>query len=119
MIFSILIYGDEAINDCLPEDVLAEVMTRHAALQDKYDQKNRFLGSAKLMPTTTAVTVQSGHPDIVTDGPFAESKEQFLGFYLLECEDLEEAIDAAKMLSFTHHKFEIRPVEWLGGNVSK
>ena len=119
MIFSILIYGDEAINDCLPEETLAGVMEKHAALQDKYAKGDRFLGSAKLMPSSSAVTVSSGEPDVVTDGPFAESKEQFLGLYLLDCENLEEAIEAAKMLSFTHHKFEVRAVEWLGGNVSK
>ena len=119
MLFSILIYGDEAINDCLPEDVLASAMAKHVELQEKFEVGGRLLGTAKLMPSSSAVVVTSGEPDLVTDGPFAETKEQFLGFYLLDCEDIEEAIEAAKLLSFTHHRFEVRGVEWLGGNVSK
>jgi hypothetical protein len=50
------------------------------------------------MPTTAATTLRAGAEPLVLDGPFAETKEQLLGFYVVECATLEEAIDAARLL---------------------
>jgi hypothetical protein len=65
-----------------------------------------------LMPTSAAVTIRSGGEPIVMDGPFAETKEQLLGFWIIDCASLEEAIQTARR--FASHKqtgaIEIRPV---------
>lgn len=119
MVFAILIYGDEAITDCLPEQEYEETLGKHQALQNQMSAQNRFIASAKLMPSSSAVVVKGQEPTLVTDGPFAESKEQFVGFYLLECEDLDSAIEATRRLPLKYHKMEVRPVDWLGGQVVK
>ena len=65
------------------------------------------------MPTTAATTLRKGREHLVIDGPFAETKEQLLGFYMVECRDLEHAIDTARELAKandTGGSYEIRPV---------
>jgi hypothetical protein len=64
------------------------------------------------MPTTTATHIRSGRDPTVIDGPFAETKEQLLGLYILDCPTLEDAIRAAKLLAREkpHGTLEIRPV---------
>ena len=54
------------------------------------------------MPTTAATTVRKGKEPIIMDGPFAETKEQLLGFYIVECANLEQAIETAKDLFHFH-----------------
>ena len=65
-----------------------------------------------LQPSATASTVriEEGKEPTVTDGPFAESKEQLGGFYLLECKDLDEALEYAKKIPFQNGSVEVRPV---------
>jgi hypothetical protein len=53
---------------------------------------------ARLMPTTAATTLRAGAEPLVIDGPFAETKEQLLGFYVIDCATLEEAIEATRLL---------------------
>lgn len=68
---------------------------------------------ARLLPTTAATTLRKGREDVVIDGPFAETKEQLLGFYVIDCASLEEAIDTAKELARANPgtgSYEIRPV---------
>ena len=64
------------------------------------------------MPTTAATTVRSGRESLVIDGPFAETKEQLLGFYVVECTSLEQAIETARELKGDESggAFEIRPL---------
>ncbi|MFM2421430.1 MAG: hypothetical protein RL385_6153 [Pseudomonadota bacterium] len=65
------------------------------------------------MPTTTATTLRKGKEQVVLDGPFAETKEQLLGFFMVECESLDQAIEAARDLgkaSSSAGAYEIRPV---------
>jgi hypothetical protein len=69
--------------------------------------------SVRLMNTSTAVTVRhGGAPPVVLDGPFAETKEQLLGFYLIDCDSLDAAVDAARRLAKgrTPGALEVRPV---------
>jgi hypothetical protein len=71
------------------------------------------LGGEGLQPSDTATTVtfdRSGDEALVTDGPFAETKEQLGGFYLLECQDLDEALAWAKRLPVHGGSVEVRPV---------
>jgi hypothetical protein len=78
----------------------------------------KFGPTARLMPTTAATTVREGKEITVMDGPFAETKEQLLGFYVLEAESLEDAIEAAKILAGPGMKaglqgaLEVRPVHF-------
>jgi hypothetical protein len=68
----------------------------------------------RLMPTTTATTLRKGDDPIVLDGPFAETKEQLLGLFVVECASLEQAIETTKDLaraSSSKGSFEIRPLE--------
>jgi hypothetical protein len=68
---------------------------------------------ARLLPTTSATTVRKGRESLIIDGPFAETKEQLLGFYIIDCSSLEEAIETAKDLgkaSSSAGAYEIRPV---------
>jgi hypothetical protein len=69
-------------------------------------------GGERLQPVTTATTVRVRDDEVLTsDGPFAETKEQLGGFYLVECKDLDEAIEvAAKIPGARHGSIEVRPV---------
>jgi hypothetical protein len=62
------------------------------------------------MPTTTATTVRGGAEPLVLDGPFAETKEQLLGFYVVDCATLEEAIDTGRQLVGQSGAMEVRPI---------
>jgi hypothetical protein len=64
----------------------------------------------KLMPTTTAVTVRASREPLVLDGPFAETKEQLLGFYLVDCKSLEDALEVARRLVGDTGALEVRPL---------
>ena len=72
---------------------------------------------ARLLPTTAATTLRKVKGEaVVLDGPFAETKEQFLGFYTLDCADLEEAVAFARELSDVNPSggsYEIRPISLL------
>ncbi len=69
-------------------------------------------GGERLRPTTDATTVRvSGGEVLVSDGPFAETKEQMAGFYLIDCKDLDEAIEiASKVPAAQHGTVEVRPI---------
>jgi hypothetical protein len=64
----------------------------------------------RLMPTTTAMTVRASREPLVLDGPFAETKEQLLGFYLVDCKSLEDALKVARGLVGDTGALEIRPL---------
>jgi hypothetical protein len=63
------------------------------------------------MPTTTAVQFRTSTTAHIVDGPFAETKEQLLGFYIVDCKSLEDAIEVARSLPSVRTIFEIRPVK--------
>jgi hypothetical protein len=96
MHYAILCYHDEAAVDALTKEQDDALMAELAVVRQQLDDK---LGPvARLMPTTAATTVRAGAEPLVIDGPFAETKEQLLGFYVVDCATLEEAIDAARLL---------------------
>ena len=89
-------------------------MARLGKVQDAMKAKGKLGPVARLQPTTAATTLRksSGEP-IVIDGPFAETKEQFLGFYVADCDTLDEAVQFAKDLAVANPglgSYEIRPV---------
>lgn len=121
MIYAITIYGEPGVFEALPKDRQNEVMSGHGALQTALSERGEFV-SMKLMPPTSAVMVEpaptEGTEPLITDGPFAETKENFLGFYAAEFKDLDEALEYAKMISSPVARLEVRPVAWAGGVIS-
>jgi hypothetical protein len=92
----------------------AALMGRLGSVQAKRAANGKLGPVARLMPTTAATTLRKGRETFVIDGPFAETKEQLLGFYVVDCDTLDEAIDFAKELAAaaTHGTgaYEIRPI---------
>lgn len=100
-----------------------EVMAKLGAVTEKLAKAGKLGPVARLMPTTAAVTLRTDRePMIVLDGPFAETKEQFLGFFVIDAENLEEAIEIGKELGRANPggAYEIRPLLMFepGGNVT-
>jgi catechol 2,3-dioxygenase-like lactoylglutathione lyase family enzyme len=111
--YAILCYNYEAVTESWSKEQDAVVMERLHAVQDKLRQERRLGPVARLMPTTAAVTLKKDRePAIVVDGPFAETKEQLLGFYIVECETREAALDVARDLGRANPggSYEIRPL---------
>jgi hypothetical protein len=96
-------------------------MDKLALVQDKLAKAGRLGPVARLMPTSAAMTLRKDRdPPQVIDGPFAETKEQLLGFYIIDCADLAEAIAAAAELARANPggAYELRPVSALRANRS-
>ncbi len=121
MIYAITIYGEAGVFESLPKARQDEVMSGHHSLQDALRARGEFI-SIKLMPPTSAVMVNpapgADQSPLIVDGPFAETKESFLGFYAADFADLDEALSFAKMISSPVARLEVRPVAWAGGVLS-
>ena len=111
MLYALLIYGDEADVDATPDGMNAMV--------DQYRDYEGWLadrgvkrGAEALYPTDQATTMRvRGEEAMTTDGPFAETKEQLGGFYLIECDHLDDALEAARMCPGSRRgAVEVRPV---------
>jgi hypothetical protein len=114
MLYAILCYASEDVVCAWSKEQDEKVMTDLAAVQEKYAKAGKLGPVARLLPTTAATTLRKVKGEsVVIDGPFAETKEQFLGFYTLDCASLDEAIAFAKELSAVNPSggsYEIRPV---------
>jgi hypothetical protein len=90
----------------------AERMAGYATFTKKTETLGAFRAAGKLQPTKTARTVRiRDGKTLVTEGPFAETREQVGGFYLLECKDLDEALElAAQIPTAAHGSVEVRPL---------
>jgi hypothetical protein len=110
MRFAMLCYANESIRWRKEAD--AAVMAQHVASQKKLEAEGKLGPSLRLMPTSAAVTIRAGAEPMVLDGPFAETKEVLLGFWILDAGSLEEAIEIGK--EFASHNpggaLELRPV---------
>jgi len=114
MLYAILCYNDENAVATWTKEEDDACMARLGKVQDAMKAKGKLGPVARLQPTTAATTLRksSGEP-IVIDGPFAETKEQFLGFYVADCDTLDEAVQFAKDLAVANPglgSYEIRPV---------
>ena len=113
MYYAILCYHSEDAVGAWTRDEDEACMTRLKAVQEKYAAQGKLGPVARLLPTTAATTLRAGKGEtLVIDGPFAETKEQLLGFYLFDCEDLDEAVQIARELSAANPggAHEVRPV---------
>ena len=109
MLYALLCYNDEATVFAWTKEEDAAVMGRLAKVHDKWDGKLKH--GIRLMPTSAATTLRKSD-DVVLDGPYAETKEQLLGFYILEAENLEEALQFSRELAIANPggAYEVRPV---------
>jgi hypothetical protein len=114
MLYAVLCYNDENAVGSWSKEEDDAVMARLGKVEDAMKAKGKLGPVARLLPTTSATTLRknSGEP-LIIDGPFAETKEQFLGFYTVDCDTLDEAIQFAKDLAVANPglgSYEIRPV---------
>ena len=112
MQYLLLIYANEAAEAAMGETAMTEMMTEYRSFTQSIIKDGQFKAGDALKPTSlaTTVTVRNGKT-LTTDGPFAETREQLGGYYLIEAKDLDEAIAiAARVPSAKHGSIEIRPV---------
>ena len=113
MQYAILCYHDEKVTCAWSPEEDAAVMSKLAVVTGKLAQNGKLGPVARLMPTTTATTLRKDRePALIMDGPFAETKEQLLGFYIVDCKNLEESLAIAQDLGKANPggSYEIRPV---------
>jgi hypothetical protein len=112
MKYLLTIYGDESgWNDVSPEQA-QEIMAAYGAFGQAAQEAGVLLGGEGLQPSSTATTVRVRNGEtLTTDGPFAETREQLGGYYLLECKDLDDAIGwASRIPGAQAGSIEVRPV---------
>jgi hypothetical protein len=114
MLYAVLCYDDEKTIATWTKAEDDACMARLSVVQEDMKAKGRLGPVVRLQPTTAATTLRktSGEP-LVIDGPFAETKEQFLGFYVADCDTLDDALAFAKDLAKANPStgaYEIRPL---------
>ncbi|HKU64382.1 MAG TPA: YciI family protein [Rhizomicrobium sp.] len=109
MLYTLLCYNKEDVVWSWSKEEDDAVMTRLSTVHERLVQEGKLGPSLRLLPTTAATTLRGG---IVIDGPFAETKEQLLGFYVIDVENLDAALVVAKALSAANPTsvYEIRPI---------
>ncbi|MDI4657111.1 YciI family protein [Xanthobacter autotrophicus] len=113
MMYAILCYHEEDVVCAWSKEEDDAVMAKLAVVQERLIQAGKMGASLRLLPTTAATTLRkSEDPPLVIDGPFAETKEQLLGFYLVDVADLDDALAIARDLAAANPggAYEIRPV---------
>ncbi len=113
MQYAILCYHDEKVTCAWSKQEDDAVMAKLGAVMEKYSRLGKLGPVARLLPTTAATTLRKNRETpVVIDGPFAETKEQLLGFYIVDCASLDEALAITKELGAANPggAYEIRPV---------
>jgi len=106
--YMILIYESEAGYATAPPDMWQTAMESHGRFAEQVvAQGGKILGGDALQPTATATSIRG---DVVTDGPFAETKEALGGFYLIEARDLDHALAIGKLCPAPYGGVEVRPI---------
>ncbi len=112
MRYAILCYHDEDVVWSWSKEQDQAVMTRLAEVRQRLIKAGKLGPSLRLLPTTSATTLRKSEEPLVIDGPFAETKEQLLGLYVIDVADLDEALAVARELAAANPggAYEIRPV---------
>ena len=112
MQYMCLIYDDEQVFQNLADDERNQVYGEYGAFTESIRESGNYVAGDALQPIATATTVRiRDGKTLVTDGPFAETKEQLGGYYLVEAKDLDEATKiAARIPGAKHGSIEVRPV---------
>jgi hypothetical protein len=112
MKYLLLIYGNESAMLSASQETVGQMMAAYGAYTEAVKKAGILLGSNRLRPTASGTTVRvaNGKTEVL-DGPYAETKEQLGGYYLVEAKDLDEAISiAAKIPGAKHGSIEVRPI---------
>jgi hypothetical protein len=117
--YTLLIYDDEKAWAAMSEAEKNAIYQEYFAFTTDLREKGGYVDGAPLQPTSTATTVRVRDGEhVVTDGPFAETKEQLGGFYLIEAESIDEALDwAARIPGARYGSIEVRPVLPIGAEM--
>ena len=113
MLYAILCYNEEDVVWSWSQEEDKAVMDRLAVVNERLIKAGKMGASLRLLPTTAATTLRKTQdPPLVIDGPFAETKEQLLGFYIIDVADLEDALEVARALASANPggAYEIRPI---------
>ena len=115
MLYAILCYNDEAAVEAWPKAKDDAVIAKRRVVTDKLAEQGKLGPILRLMNTTAATTVRYGAEPVVLDGPFAETKDQLLGLYVIDVDSLEAAIEVARGMAGKNGDggsgaFEIRPL---------
>ena len=112
MLYALLCYNDEDTVWAWDKKQDGEVMARLAAVRAPLEAAGKLGPSLRLLPTTAATTLRKSDPPLIIDGPYAETKEQLLGFYIIDVADLDEALGIARALGEANPggAYEIRPL---------
>ena len=122
MLYAMLCYNAEDVVYSWTQAEDDAVMARLNVVHEKLRKAGKMGPALRLLPTTAATTLRKSDPPLVIDGPFAETKEQLLGFYVFDCESLDEALGIARDLGRANPggAYEIRPIRLFlpGGDMS-
>jgi hypothetical protein len=125
MLYAILCYDNEDVIGSWTKEEHEGTMARLKTVREELTREGKLGPVVRLVPTTAAATLRKGKEALVIDGPFAETKEQLLGFYIVSCGLLDEALDIARRLakanSLARGSYEVRPLSFYdagGLNVS-
>ena len=112
MLYTLLCYNSEDVVFSWTQDEDDAVMSRLSVVHERLHREGKLGPSLRLLPTTAATTLRKSDPPLIIDGPFAETKEQLLGFYVVDCETLDEALEIARELGRANPggAYEVRPV---------
>ena len=111
MQYLLMIYGDEAAMHGITPEEGKKLGEAYARFTQDIVQSGHLKGGDQLKPSNTATTIRRGNgKSLMTDGPFAETREQLAGYYIVETGDLDEAIAIADRIPFTNGAVEVRPI---------
>jgi hypothetical protein len=121
MLYTILCYHQEDVVGAWSKEEDDAVMEKLGGVMDKLARAGKLGPVVRLLPTTAATTLRKDRePALVIDGPFAETKEQLLGFYIVDVASLEEALDIARELGAANPggSYELRPLAMFSPGVA-
>src|SRR5262245_19003280 len=110
MLYSIFIYDSDDTVAAMSQAEDDAIIEKHLAVHEKLMAARKLGPVVRLAPSGTARTYRPLDGKVVTDGPFAETKEQLLGLYVVDCASMEEALEIARSLLVLKSSFEVRPV---------
>jgi hypothetical protein len=112
MQYLMMIYSNEAAIQSATKEQTGQIMAAYAAYTEAMKKAGAYIGGNRLQPTSTATTVRAPNgKSSVLDGPYAETKEQLGGYYLIEADDLAAALAwAALCPGAAHGAIEVRPI---------
>ncbi|MGH7075577.1 MAG: YciI family protein [Stellaceae bacterium] len=111
MQYLLMIYADETYMTMTPEQGKA-MGEAYAKFTQEIVRSGHLKGGDRLKPPNTATTIRRGDgKSLTTDGPFAETREQLTGYYIIEAQNLDEAMAVAGRIPFTAGAVEVRPID--------